>query len=332
MSYKLTLTLCLLLFTSVACQRTVQPQVDKNTTSTLGNALETTSAEAQEAQEAWLPMLISEYLQDDDGTPIPQMCGDNTLTITGSQYIFTQTDVNALTYVNKIEGSLILKPMSNLDFSPLSLLTEVTGNFDLYDTWDRTQNQTSLIGFDCLTTIGQDFYIRVNRLTNISGFSALETIGRDFFVHSNYTLQNISGFSALKIIGRDFFVTYNEALQNISGFSALETINEDFIVTSNSDLTSISGFSALETINNSFAVGSNGNLTNISGFSALKSVGGSFSISINNILTNIINFSLLSTNIAGISEVSSNPMLNCQNPIPSFSPVDVSQDNLVNCP
>ena len=62
---KFALMLCLLLFTIVACQRTVQPQVDKQTTSNLGNTLETTSTEAR---EAWLPALISEYLQD-EGLP-----------------------------------------------------------------------------------------------------------------------------------------------------------------------------------------------------------------------------------------------------------------------
>jgi hypothetical protein len=230
-------------------------------------------------------------------------CGSGT-TITGDQTLTTQAEVNALAGVSKITGNLILDPTTtSLDLSPLASLTEVTGNFGL----NFNNIQTSLAGFECLTSVGKVNIDSNNALTSISGFAALNSVGDAFNITNHAALTNISGFAALNSVGGQFDIFSNSAITSIPSFAALNSVGGDFSIINNSVLTTFSGFAALNTVG-SFRINSNSALTSITGFNLLES-----------------------GCIAGTATVLDNLQLNCQNPDPHFSPVDFSTSNLVNC-
>lgn len=289
-----------------------------------------------------------EYFQPFWMVPEGPACGSGS-TITGNVTLTTQSQVDALANASKIVGSLTIASTSDLDLSPLKLLTEITGNFQL-----DGSSQTTLSGFDCLKTVGGAFFINSNTaLTSLSGFAALQTVGGNFSIIVNPALTDMPSFAALTSIGGDFFIDNNAALEStFSSFVALKTVGGGFSM-DNSVLNSLPSFTALETVGGLFNIFGNRNLFNISGFAALTSVG-SFNIERNSLffisgfatltsvggdfviqrndLNDITGFNNLdSWDIAGTATVSNNPDLDCQNPDPHFSPVDVSTGNEFNC-
>ena len=331
----------LLLLSLSACFKTnnTPAQVQEQTGSS-SSSLDTTNS--NEDIMEWLMPILSEYLADEP-VPVPT-CGDNTLTHTGNLTLTTQAEVNAFLTngVGKIDGNLILNPSNSLDLSPLNLLQEITGKFELAN----NANQTTLAGFDCLTTVSGNFSIfRNNALTAIPAntFSALQTVSGYFQITGNVALTEISAtafsaltvsetfqisgnaaltaipanaFSALQTVSGNFNIIANAALTAIpaNAFSALETVSGNFLFFSNDALTAIpaNAFSALETISGNFSISSNPALTAIpaNAFSALETVSGIFNISFNDALTDISanSFSALQT-VSGDFNISVNDAL-----------------------
>ena len=85
--------------------------------------------------------------------------------------IFNQADLDALTGITRIAGISIQGSQTNLDFSPLESLVEVTGNIDL-----RNFTGTSIDFFNCVTTAGRVLIEDSTNLTSITGFESLTTI------------------------------------------------------------------------------------------------------------------------------------------------------------
>ena len=267
----------------------VQSEQSTSSESSLGTA-------NNEDVNSWLIPLISEYLIDNG----PQ-CGDNTQTVTGNQTITTQADVNALATVNKIDGDLIIDPNApNLDFSPLDLLTEITGDFELIG----NTNQTTLVGFDCLITVADitigtyDFNNDVPRgnpnLSSISGFSALKSIGGSLKIFYNDSLESISAFSALETV-RFLSISHNASLMNLSAFSSLSSIGQDLEFKSNSVLVSIPDFPTLSSIARDIRINDNDALMSVPDFPVLSFVGLDFGIYSNFNLKSMSNFDTLTT-------------------------------------
>ena len=258
--YKLIVFLpCLLILISLtSCLRNnntpiqVLPEMIETDSSNKSNNLDTTS---NSDIDKWLLPIISEYLSDDSLPPPIKTCGHNTLTIENSQFISEQKDIDELGLANKIEGNLIIDSESNLDFSPLSLLQEVTGDFRLLG----TAKQVTLSGFDCLSSVG----------------GALDISGFDKFGerHSNSSLESISGFSTLKSIDGNLRIFDNIVLTDISDFPNLNSINGFFQISDDISLTNIASFPELSSIGEYFLIHKNSSLESFSSnFPKLSSI------------------------------------------------------------
>lgn len=136
--------------------------------------------------------------------------------------------------------------------------------------------------------------------------------------------------SVLSPVDADFIIGGNNALTSISGFSALPSVGS-LQISSHAALVSISGFDVLSSVDGDFDIEDNAALTSLSGFPALNSVD-ILIIDRNDALTSISGFDLLDASDISFSSVFGNPNLDCQNPVPTFVPVDISTGNSVNCP
>lgn len=195
-------------------------------------------------------------------------CGDSTISVVGDQTLVTQADVNALAGVSVINGNLVINPSGNLDFSPLYLLTEIAGNFNI----TNTSGLTSVSGFNCLSDITNGFNVSNNLdLTEVFGFEKLETIAGLLAFADNDFLTNIPEFEGLKDI-RGLRISSNPNLTRIPPFVALITNRSSIRIIQNNSITSVSGFLNLESTTGISLYGNNSLIT-ISGFNALKSIG-----------------------------------------------------------
>jgi len=262
---------CLVVLVLSSCLKTNQTSVQPQPNDTLSDASYSSNLDTANNNDVnqWLIPLISEYLIEDIQ---PLICGENTLEV-GSQTLSTQADVDALSEVNKINGSLILNSVTELDFSPLIQLTEITGDFQLL----HTANQVALNGFNCLSIIGDNFLIF------------------DSFNNSNTTLDSISAFSTLSSVGGDFQIRANDVLTSVSDFPSLQSVNEDIRISANTLLTSLPAFPSLNNVDRGMHISGNSQLTTIPEFPALNLVGGTLNISVNNELTTISGFPVLTS-------------------------------------
>ena len=180
---------------------------------------------------------------------------------------------------------------SNIDLELYRGVTIITGELNI----EGFNGQPDFSVFDCLKTIGTNFYILNNSLTDVvSGFNALTSVGGTFLIQSNSSLTSVSGFNALSNVGGNFIITQNSSLTSVSGFSAFTSVGITFAITNNSSLTSVSGFNALSSVGSTFLIQNNAALITMPEFSALINVVGSFVISLNS-LTTISGFNALSS-------------------------------------
>ena len=263
--------------------------------------------------------LVSNTITNPEGGPweyfspfwmIPYLsCGMGT-TVTGDKTLKNQAQVDALEGVSTITGNLILKPKnSDLDLSPLYLLTNVGGKLEL----ENNSLQTTLSGFECLTTIGSSFRIYYNpNLSSMSNFPLLASVGNDFRIFNNNNLSNIPDFPLLASVGNDFRIIDNNNLSSIPDFPILGSVGNDFRIINNDNLSSIPNFPILDSVGNNFIIASNASISNISNFPILFSVGNTFYIGHNPNLSNIPNFPFLASvgnnfNISGNDNISNIP-------------------------
>lgn len=208
-------------------------------------------------------------------------------TVIGDQILAEQADVNALRNVSTIDGDLILMPITELDFSPLNNLAEITGEFALED----NSVQTNLMGFNCLTQVGADLSIANNAvLVSFSGFDKLTRAGDDLRISHNLNLTSLPTFPELTTIVGDLEIEDNARLVSFSGFDKLTTIGDDFQIIDNPNLTSLPAFPALTMLNSRLDIENNAGLTSFSGFDKLASVADDFSIIDNARLTSLPTF------------------------------------------
>ena len=276
-------------------------------------------------------------------------CGGGS-TKTGDQTLSTQVQVDALEGFSTITGNLIIAPTNtSLDLSPLYRLTDVTSNLEIQSL------QTTLSGFECLTTVGGHFGGGNGSLESVSDFPVLASIGGDFVFVWNNSLSSIGDFPVLASVGRHFLIFHNPNLNSIPDFPLLASVGDDFLIYDIPNLDNIPDFPVLASVGNNFQIYDNPNLNSISDFPVLASVGNNFQISNNDSLNSIPDFPFLtsvggisiygndslisiagvnqltSANISGLSTISDNPQFDCSNPAPNFAPVDFSTGNLVDC-
>ena len=153
------------------------------------------------------PSTSPEVIVDDNGVLVG--FPDDPSVIQGSVFISDQQSLNNLAGIISITGSLIVVETATpqeLDFSALDSLVEVNGSIFF------TSNNSSLDGFPCLKTVGEDLNITNNlSLASINGFESLEEVARSLTIFGNPNLQNIGALGALnrEQVGSDIIVVDN---------------------------------------------------------------------------------------------------------------------------
>lgn len=348
----------LLLVLISACNRNNQMEVESRSSNKSNQNLKTTKVEEQ---HAWLPALISQYLEDDSTQPIIPIdsCAKG-IGVVESVRIETQEDVNALEGIGVINDYLIFDSSTDLDLTPLASLTTINGGFYL-------RSQTRIIsGFNCLTSLGSFEVERNDYIERIEGFEKLNII-ENLIISDNENLEVIPSFDAVTSLecnrgswcdDDQLVIENNDSLLEVSGFNELTSVGHRFSISNNAALISVSGFNALTDTGDSITISNNNALTSISGFNALVDIpdGDAISISNNSFLESIIGFSevIASVTIQNNSElttitgfnamtpnnrtqnsvtlfISQNPSFDCQNLVQPFFPSRGSDRNLKNC-
>jgi len=249
----------------------------------------------------------------------------------GVQYSFEINDNSSLE---------IIDGFSELTQVNVLIWGNIYGDFTLIN----NSSLKTIMGFSELSEVRGNLVVSGNKsLQSLNGFptgspaafSKLKQVGLDFEIDHNPSLLNITEFTSLELVGNDFMIYDNYNLETIDTFTSLREVDGNFVIHNHPVLSSYNVdivFSKLKTIGRNFVYERNLNLTNIHLFQSLESVGGYFKISKHPVLKSIVGFNKLSnSDIVGISAVFDNASLDCSNPIPNFSPVDISTGNDVNC-
>ena len=267
-------------------------------------------------------------------------------------------NLNALRQIKEITGSFTLNDdrvgeVTGSIISNDSDALRKLGGFDCLESVGEdfiisSGNLTSLDGFNALESIGGSMRIEGNdKLLSIDGFESLKTIESNLLVLDHVTLNRFEGFSALETIGGNliFQAANVESLSDfpslktvvgglilgvitIDGFNALTFVGGPFGILGVA-VEEISGFNALETANDGFGIVFAPELTSISGFESLETINGEFQVFGNDKLTSVSGFDMLEeSGITEGSNVSNNPLFDCQNSPLSFA--TTSFGNLVN--
>ncbi|SRX76069.1 cadherin repeat domain-containing protein [Aequorivita antarctica] len=211
------------------------------------------------------------------------------------------TDLQNLAFLEGvlfISGNLSLNEISSFD-----QLTEIKGNFQLYDSsiknLDAFVNLNSIEGF---LTIYNNIY-----LNNINGLASLSAVGDHINISYNYYLTDLDGLSNLTttLVGLEIY--NNSSLENINGLHNIETTDRLFI-TSNYSLKNIEGLSSTKNVNR-LKITQNNSLLNLQGLNNLTVIGeDGLYIEGNNKLTNLNGLNGIN-NIQGELSISENFLL-----------------------
>ncbi|MEE9446846.1 MAG: hypothetical protein V3V09_02735 [Arenicellales bacterium] len=253
--------------------------------------------------------------------------------------------------LNTVSGDFKIRNNNLLSSAPsFPALTQV-GSF-LFDNNDSMQ---LLTGFPLLNTVSGELKIKSNdvlhstpsfaELTQVgsflfdnndsmqmlTGFPLLNTVSGELRMSNNAQLSSTPSFAALTQVG-SFLFNNNDSMQMLAGYALLNTVSAELKISNNAQLSSTPSFAALTQVG-SFVFDNNDSMLMLAGFPLLNTVSGELKIKGNNLLTQITGFDTLTTSdIGSDSTISSNNAFDCStNPTLSFSPVDVSSGNKVNC-
>ncbi len=195
---------------------------------------------------------------------ISAQCSENVM-------ITNQTDLNNFD-CSSFSGNLVIRDNNDgiddiIDLQPLSILTNVSGNFIIRE----CNSLTSLQGISGITTISGDLTIRDNTTIFDTGDSSfnVESIGGNFLFINNDAFIEFSAIESLNVLGESLVINDNDLLESF-GMPNLMEIDSLFFNSNNPNLTSLE-FDELETIGDMLFISLNG-FTDIDGFNSLISV------------------------------------------------------------
>ena len=166
----------------------------------------------------------------------------NAAACTGSFYVATLEELQALSGCEEITGDLYLHGSSFTDLLPLAHLQRVTGFLHII----YAHSLPSLHGLEALTTVGGALTVELSEgLTNIAALSGLREVGGAFTVGGNALTEWPALPNLVKIGGLSI---YERKLQRIAGFSALREIGGDFSISNNEQLTEFEPMPLLTTV------------------------------------------------------------------------------------
>ena len=251
--------------------------------------------------------------------------GENITLINQAQ---VDTIRNTLGRSTAIRGNLIIGPSSDItDLSPLSFLTEVTGNFMIGTFNNGNAGLDSIADFSSLGSIGGNLDIRNNSsLTYTGNFPALKSIGGRYLLGNNDALLVAEGFPMLDTLS-EIFIINNRKLERLGEYNSLRHIKTNYIIGDgyragrfNPSLVDLGSFPQLRTIGNHYQVFNSDSLVSIAdNFPFLERIGGNFEIAGNEKLETIDfssslqfvggNFIIGETHFGNNNDISPNPSL-----------------------
>src|SRR5690606_9592043 len=165
----------------------------------------------------------------------------------GDVILTSQTEVDdfATNHPNctEISGDLYIYGNDITDLSPLSNLTSVGGNLNIFS----NSSLLNLDGLNNLTSVGGLLDISFNsNLTNLNGLSNLTSVGGYLNIYDNLSLTNLDGLSNLTSLGGYLSISFNSSLTNLDGLSNLTSIGGYLRIYNNSNLTDISGLQNID--------------------------------------------------------------------------------------
>ena len=251
--------------------------------------------------------------------------GENITLINQAQ---VDTIRNTLGRSTAIRGNLIIGPSSDItDLSPLSFLTEVTGNFMIGTFNNGNAGLDSIADFSSLGSIGGNLDIRNNSsLTYTGNFPVLKSIGGRYLLGNNDALLVAEGFPMLDTLS-EIFIINNRKLERLGEYNSLRHIKTNYIIGDgyragrfNPSLVDLGSFPQLRTIGNHYQVFNSDSLVSIAdNFPFLERIGGNFEIAGNEKLETIDfssslqfvggNFIIGETHFGNNNDISPNPSL-----------------------
>jgi len=155
--------------------------------------------------------------------------------------------------------------------------TVVTGNLEIRDNLDGTQDIEDLTPLNILTSVsGLLLIMESDALTNLDGLESLTSVG-SLSIGNNDALTNLDGLENLTSVGAGVNIVANDALTDLGGLGSLTSVGASLTISQNSALTNIDGLGSLTSVGGNLWIQSNPALTNIDGLQNLTSVGGAVS-------------------------------------------------------
>ena len=246
--------------------------------------LASTSALAQTDASRALPVIITFLLDDQPECPIIRP----STTVTLSNSISSQAELDALAGVSRITGDLVIENLSIAapDLSPLDSLVDVTGNVSFFGA-----TLSTIEGFGCLTSIGNNLDILGNpNLESVAGFPMLESVGGSIQISDNIALTSLDSFGSLTSVGQNLVIDELDLLMSLPSFGALTSIGQDLQITENASLETFTAFASLEMVEGDLRIVDNQVLNQIPDFVSLSSVVSTLAVSGNPLLTSFTSF------------------------------------------
>jgi len=262
--------------------------------------------------------LVEQDLSIINNSALPSISGFNNLitanasiVITGNSNLTSMSPFSNLTSVAQdivftgnglpsISGFPSLQSLGGtLEVTSSASLTSISG-FSTLNILGALQieSNTGLLtiqGFDVLTTVTNDFTIKLNgSLLNITNFNVMSIVGGSVFVETNLDLTQINAFNSLTTTG-GLEIKNNTSLQSISGLSNLTTVHGNLKITNNAALSSVNSFPNVTTLSGSLEFSTQSSVNEFEGFELLDTIGGDLQLVINGSLTNLPNFNNLTT-------------------------------------
>ncbi|MEM6429122.1 MAG: hypothetical protein AAF708_07765 [Deinococcota bacterium] len=171
----------------------------------------------------------------------------------------TQSDIDALSNCQFIEGSLVIDPLATIDPTTLTLaqndaITSLAPLSNLEAIRDdlfigNTTSLTTLNGLDLLANIGGDLIIKSNSgLMSLNGLGTLGAVDGDIVIANNSVLTALNDLTSLTNIGGSLYIGYDNATETLAGnpeLTDLSAINDlieadidgdDIIISANAKL------------------------------------------------------------------------------------------------
>ena len=226
------------------------------------------------------------------------------------------TNLNGLSMLTNIEGSLTFAVTSLTNFTGLTNLASVGEN--LFISYNSAL--TSMIGLESLSSIGGDLEIVSNPLLeNLLGLNNLTAVGGNLEIRvSGGILQNLNGLQGLTSVGGYLSIESNVGLINLEGLNNLQSINGNLRIGSNPNLTSLNGLNNLSSIDGYLYIRDNSNLLNLNTLENLTTVEGLIYISGNPSLISIIGIKNINPNLVIASNISNADLEISRNPLLSI--------------